>query len=168
MKKAIYPGSFDPVTNGHLEIIKRASLLFDKLIVLISVNPNKTSSFTVDERADLLRRVCYDIPNVQIDSCSGLIVDYFREHECDIIVKGLRAMSDFETEFQMAHVNKHLCPGAETVFLCADSQSTSLSSSMVRQIATFGGDISPFVPDAIKNDIIKRLDITAKKEDNKE
>ncbi|MBQ9484104.1 MAG: pantetheine-phosphate adenylyltransferase [Ruminiclostridium sp.] len=168
MKKAIYPGSFDPVTNGHLEIIKRASLLFDKLIVLISVNPNKTSSFTVDERADLLRRVCYDIPNVQIDSCSGLIVDYFREHECDIIVKGLRAMSDFETEFQMAHVNKHLCPGAETVFLCADSQSTYLSSSMVRQIATFGGDISPFVPDAIKNDIIKRLDITAKKEDNKE
>ena len=168
MKKAIYPGSFDPVTNGHLEIIKRASLLFDKLIVLISVNPNKTSSFTVDERADLLRRVCYDIPNVQIDSCSGLIVDYFREHECDIIVKGLRAMSDFETEFQMAHVNKHLCPGAETVFLCADSQSTYLSSSMVRQIATFGGDISPFVPDAIKNDIIKRLDITTKKEDNKE
>ena len=168
MKKAIYPGSFDPVTNGHLEIIKRASLLFDKLIVLISVNPNKSSSFTVDERADLLRRVCYDIPNVQIDSCSGLIVDYFKEHECDIIVKGLRAMSDFETEFQMAHVNKHLCPGAETVFLCADSQSTYLSSSMVRQIATFGGDISPFVPDAIKNDIIKRLDITAKKEDNKE
>ncbi len=168
MKKAIYPGSFDPVTNGHLEIIKRASLLFDKLIVLISVNPNKTSSFTVDERADFLRRVCYDIPNVQIDSCSGLIVDYFKEHKCDIIVKGLRAMSDFETEFQMAHVNKHLCPGAETVFLCADSQSTYLSSSMVRQIATFGGDISPFVPDAIKNDIIKRLDITAKKEDNKE
>ena len=166
MKKAIYPGSFDPVTNGHLEIIKRAALLFDKLIVLISVNPNKNSNFTVDERADLLRRVCYDIPNVQIDSCSGLIVDYFRDHSCDIIVKGLRAMSDFETEFQMAHVNKHLCPRAETVFLCADSQSTYLSSSMVRQIATFGGDISPFVPNAIKDDIIKRLDITAKKEDN--
>jgi pantetheine-phosphate adenylyltransferase len=166
MKKAIYPGSFDPVTNGHLEIIKRASLLFDQLIVLISVNPNKKSNFTVDERADLLRRVCYDIPNVQIDNCSGLIVDYFRDHNCDIIVKGLRAMSDFETEFQMAHVNKHLCPRAETVFLCADSQSTYLSSSMVRQIATFGGDISPFVPDAIKDDIIKRLDITTKKEDN--
>ncbi len=157
MKKAIYPGSFDPVTNGHLEIIKRASVLFDHLIVLISVNPKKNTNFTVDERADLLRRVCYDIPNVQIDSCSGLIVDYFKEHECDIIVKGLRAMSDFENEFQMAHVNKHLCPRAETVFLCADSQSTYLSSSMVRQIATFGGDISPFVPEAIKDDIIKRL-----------
>lgn len=167
MKKAIYPGSFDPVTNGHLEIIKRASLLFDQLIVLISVNPNKTSNFTVEERADLLRRVCYDIPNVQVDSCSGLIVDYFRDHNCDIIVKGLRAMSDFENEFQMAHVNKHLCPRAETVFLCADSQSTYLSSSMVRQIATFGGDISPFVPDAIKDDIIRRLDITAKKEENR-
>ena len=163
MKKAIYPGSFDPVTNGHLEIIKRASMLFDQVIVLISVNPSKNSSFTVDERADLLRRVCYDIPNVQIDSCSGLIVDYFRDHDCDIIVKGLRAMSDFENEFQMAHVNKHLCPRAETVFLCADSQSTYLSSSMVKQIATFGGDISPFVPDAIKNDIIERLDITGKK-----
>lgn len=167
MKKAIYPGSFDPVTNGHLEIIKRASLLFDHLIVLISVNPNKTSNFTVEERADLLRRVCYDIPNVQVDSCSGLIVDYFRDHNCDIIVKGLRAMSDFENEFQMAHVNEHLCPRAETVFLCADSQSTYLSSSMVRQIATFGGDISPFVPDAIKDDIIRRLDITAKKEENR-
>lgn len=167
MKKAIYPGSFDPVTNGHLEIIKRASLLFDQLIVLISINPKKTTNFTVEERADLLRRVCYDIPNVKIDSCTGLIVDYFKEHDCDIIVKGLRAMSDFENEFQMAHVNKHLCPRAETVFLCADSQSTYLSSSMVRQIATFGGDISPFVPDAIKEDIIKRLDITDKKEDSR-
>ncbi len=165
MKKAIYPGSFDPVTNGHLEIIKRASQMCDQLIVLISVNPNKSSSFTVDERAAFLRKVCYDIPNVQVDSCSGLIVDYFKEHDCDIIIKGLRAMSDFETEFQMAHVNKHLCPRAETVFLCADSQSTYLSSSMVRQIAMFGGDISPFVPESIKDDITKRLLITAAKED---
>ena len=163
MKKAIYPGSFDPVTNGHIEIIRRAS---DMVIVLISVNPNKHSSFTVNERADLLRRVCYDIPNVRIDSCSGLIVDYVKEHDCDVIVKGLRAMSDFENEFQMAHVTKHLCPRAETVFLCADSQSTYLSSSMVKQIATFGGDIAPFVPEAIKTDIIKRLDITGKQEDN--
>ncbi|MBO6301323.1 MAG: pantetheine-phosphate adenylyltransferase [Ruminiclostridium sp.] len=162
MKKAIYPGSFDPVTNGHLEIIKRAATLFDQLVVLISVNPSKTSSFTLEERADLLRRVCYDIPNVRIDSCSGLIVDYFKEHDCDIIVKGLRAMSDFENEFQMAHVNKHLCPRAETVFLCADSQSTYLSSSMVKQIATFGGDISPFVPETIKKDILDRLNITGK------
>ena len=165
MKKAIYPGSFDPVTNGHLEIIKRASQMSDQLIVLISVNPMKNSSFSVEERAAFLRKVCYDIPNVRVDSCSGLIVDYFREHDCDIIIKGLRAMSDFETEFQMAHVNKHLCPKAETVFLCADSQSTYLSSSMVRQIAMFGGDISPFVPESIKDDITKRLLINAAKED---
>ncbi|MCR4780977.1 MAG: pantetheine-phosphate adenylyltransferase [Ruminiclostridium sp.] len=165
MKKAIYPGSFDPVTNGHLEIIKRASQMSDQLIVLISVNPMKKSSFSVEERAAFLRKVCYDIPNVRVDSCSGLIVDYFREHDCDIIIKGLRAMSDFETEFQMAHVNKHLCPKAETVFLCADSQSTYLSSSMVRQIAMFGGDISPFVPESIKDDITKRLLINAAKED---
>ncbi len=165
MKKAIYPGSFDPVTNGHLEIIKRGAMLFDQLIVLISLNPNKQSSFTVDERSAFLRKVCYDIPNVKVDSCSGLIVDYFRDHDCDIIVKGLRAMSDFETEFQMAHVNKHLCPRAETVFLCADSQSTYLSSSMVRQIAMFGGDIAPFVPESIKDDIVKRLDMTKDKEE---
>jgi len=165
MKKAIYPGSFDPVTNGHLEIIKRGAMLFDQLIVLISLNPNKQSSFTVDERSAFLRKVCYDIPNVKVDSCSGLIVDYFRDHDCDIIVKGLRAMSDFETEFQMAHVNKHLCPRAETVFLCADSQSTYLSSSMVRQIAMFGGDIAPFVHESIKDDIVKRLDMTKDKEE---
>lgn len=160
MKKAIYPGSFDPVTNGHIEIIRRAAGLFDKLIVLVSTNPLKKTSFSEEERVAFLRKVCYDIPNVEVDCCRGLLVDYFREKDCDIIVKGLRAMSDFEYEFQMAHVNKHLCPKAETVFLCADSDSTYLSSSMVKQIANFGGDISAFVPEAIEKDIIKRLNIT--------
>ncbi len=157
MRKAIYPGSFDPVTNGHLEIIRRASKLFDKLIVLVSVNATKKPSFTAEERATLLRKVCYDIPNVEIDTFDGLIVDYFDAHDCDIIVKGLRAMSDFESEFQMAHINKHLCEKAETVFLCADSESTYLSSSMVKQIASFGGDINAFVPAPIVDDIKKRL-----------
>lgn len=157
MRKAIYPGSFDPVTNGHLEIIRRASKLFDKLIVLVSVNATKKPSFTAEERATLLRKVCYDIPNVEIDTFDGLIVDYFSAHDCDIIVKGLRAMSDFESEFQMAHINKHLCEKAETVFLCADSESTYLSSSMVKQIAAFGGDINAFVPAPIVDDIKKRL-----------
>lgn len=160
MKKAIYPGSFDPVTNGHIEIIRRAAGLFDKLIVLVSTNPLKKTSFSEEERVAFLRKVCYDIPNVEVDSWEGLLVDYFKEKDCDIIVKGLRAMSDFEYEFQMAHVNKHLCPKAETVFLCADSDSTYLSSSMVKQIANFGGDISAFVPEAIEKDIIKRLNIT--------
>ena len=163
MTKAIYPGSFDPVTNGHLEIIRRAAEMFDKLVVLVSVNPNKKSSFSDTERMNFLRKVCYDIPNVEIDSFDGLIVDYFRQNDCTVIVKGLRAMSDFEYEFQMAHVNKHLCPKAETVFLCADSQSTYLSSSMVKQIATFGGDINAFVPKAIVEDIIERLDTTKQK-----
>ncbi len=163
MTKAIYPGSFDPVTNGHLEIIKRAADMFDKLVVLVSVNPNKKSSFSDVERMNFLRKVCYDIPNVEIDSFDGLIVDYFRRNDCTVIVKGLRAMSDFEYEFQMAHVNKHLCPKAETVFLCADNQSTYLSSSMVKQIAAFGGNISAFVPTAIVDDIMERLDTTKQK-----
>lgn len=163
MTKAIYPGSFDPVTNGHLEIIRRAADMFDKLVVLVSVNPNKKSSFTVEERMNFLRKVCYDIPNVEIDCFDGLIVDYFRKNNCSVIVKGLRAMSDFEYEFQMAHVNKHLCPKAETVFLCADNQSTYLSSSMVKQIAAFGSDISAFVPTAIVDDIMERLDTTKQK-----
>lgn len=163
MTKAIYPGSFDPVTNGHLEIIRRAADMFDKLVVLVSVNPNKKSSFTVEERMNFLRKVCYDIPNVEIDSFDGLIVDYFKKNDCTVIVKGLRAMSDFEYEFQMAHVNKHLCPKAETVFLCADNQSTYLSSSMVKQIAAFGSDISAFVPTAIVDDIMERLDTTKQK-----
>ncbi len=157
MRKAVYPGSFDPVTNGHLEIIRRAAKLFDKLIVLVSVNVSKKTSFTAEERANLLRKVCYDIPNVEIDTFDGLIVDYFAANDCDIIVKGLRAMSDFEYEFQMAHINKHLYEKAETVFLCADSESTYLSSSMVKQIASFGGDISAFVPATIVEDIQKRL-----------
>ncbi len=157
LRKAVYPGSFDPVTNGHLEIIRRAAKLFDKLIVLVSFNAGKTASFSPDERATLLRKVCYDIPNVEIDTFDGLLVDYFEQNDCDIIVKGLRAMSDFEYEFQMAHINKHLCEKAETVFLCADSQSTYLSSSMVKQIASLGGDINAFVPAAIVDDIKKRL-----------
>ncbi len=157
MKKALYPGSFDPVTNGHLEIIRRAAKLFDKLVVLVSTNAVKKANFTQEERVTFLRKVCYDIPNVEIDCFDGLLIEYFEKNDCDIIVKGLRAMSDFENEFQMAHINKHLCDRAETVFLCADSQSTYLSSSMVKQIASFGGDIGAFVPAAIVQDIMNRL-----------
>lgn len=157
IRKAIYPGSFDPVTNGHLEIIRRAAKLFDKLIVLVSVNATKNPCFSSEERATLLRKVCYDIPNVEVDTFDGLIADYFEQHECDVIVKGLRAVSDFESEFQMAHINKQLNGKAETIFLSADNGSTYLSSSMVRQIASFGGDISQFVPNAIVEDIKKRF-----------
>ncbi len=157
IKTAIYPGSFDPVTYGHLEIIKRAANLFDYLIVLVSVNPLKPSSFTLEERMDFLKRATVGIDNVEIAYSDGLLVDYFKKRNADVIVKGLRAMSDFEYEFQMALVNKDLCHKAETVFLSADAASTFLSSSMVKQIAMFGGDISAFVPYCILEDIKSRL-----------
>lgn len=157
MKRAIYPGSFDPVTNGHLEIIKRAANLFDELIVLASTNPNKRTVFDLNQRATMLAIVCKDIPNVKVEGYSGLIVDYFKDHECDVIVKGLRAVTDFEAEFQMAHINKNLYSKAETMFLCADNETTYLSSSMVKQIASFGGDIRSYVPECIRKFVEKRL-----------
>jgi len=166
MKTAIYPGSFDPVTYGHTDIINRAAKLFDKVIVLVSVNAAKPSCFfTVEERLDFLRRSLSgtisagNAPNIEIDSFDGLLIDYFTKRKADVIVKGLRAMSDFEAEFQMALINKDLCHKAETVFLAADVAGTFLSSSMVKQIAMFGGDISAFVPGVILNDIKTKLEI---------
>lgn len=158
MKIAIYPGSFDPVTYGHLDIITRASKLFDKLIILISVNPLKPSSFSVEERKIFLEKSTADLENVEIDNYDGLLIHYFTDRKADVIVKGLRAMSDFEYEFQMALANKKMCYKAETIFLTAKSESTYLSSSMVKQIAMFGGDISDFVPECILGEIQKRLD----------
>lgn len=159
MKLAIYPGSFDPVTYGHLEIISRASKLFDKLVVLVSVNPSKPSAFSIEERKQLLEEVvkAEGLTNVEIDSHEGLLIDYFNKRNADVIVKGLRALSDFEYEFQMAQANRKLCYKAETIFLTAKSENTYLSSSMVKQIATFGGDVSDFVPECILDRITTRL-----------
>lgn len=163
MRTAIYPGSFDPVTCGHLDIIKRAARLFDNLIVLVSINPTKTSCFNPKERVDFIKRVTANIPNIEVDSYDGLLIDYFNMRKADVIVKGLRAMSDFEYEFQMALVNKDLCYNAETIFLCADAVGTFLSSSMVKQIALFDGDISSYVPLEIEKDIIKGVKRLGKK-----
>lgn len=159
MKLAIYPGSFDPVTFGHMEIILRASKLFDKLIVLVSVNPLKPCSFTIEERKELLLETVEHegLTNVEVDSYDGLLIDYFNERNADVIVKGLRAISDFEYEFQMAQANRRLCYKAETIFLTSKSEYTYLSSSMVKQIAMFGGDISDFVPEYILDKIVARL-----------
>ena len=159
MKLAIYPGSFDPVTYGHLEIISRASRLFDKLVVLVSVNPSKPSAFSIEERKQLLEEVvkAEGLTNVEIDSHEGLLIDYFNKRNADVIVKGLRALSDFEYEFQMAQANRKLCYKAETIFLTAKSENTYLSSSMVKQIAMFGGDVSDFVPECILDRITQRL-----------
>lgn len=158
MKTAIYPGSFDPVTNGHLDIIKRASTMFDKLIAVVLINPLKNYSFSIPERVALLTKACEGIPNVEIDSFDGLLADYFNKRpEIDVIVKGLRATSDFEYEFQMAHTNKDLNPRAETVFIPAGATTTFISSSMVKQVAMFGGDLSKYVPTVIHEEISAKL-----------
>lgn len=157
MSLAICPGSFDPVTFGHLDIIKRASVLFDEVTVLVVINPDKRSSFTVEERCDMIRTAVKGMPSVKVDSYDGLLADYVRLKGAAAIVKGLRAMSDFEYEFQMALTNKKLIPYAETVFLTTSSDNMYLSSSLVRQIASFGGDISGFVPRSLVKPILRRL-----------
>ncbi|MBQ6931312.1 MAG: pantetheine-phosphate adenylyltransferase [Clostridia bacterium] len=158
MKIAVCPGSFDPITNGHLEIIRRASRMFDKVIVVVMSNYfKKTGAFTPDERVDLIKRVTGDIQNVEVDFSYGLLADYAREKNAIAIVKGLRAVSDFDTEFQQALANKKLNPEVETVFFTASGENMYLSSSVVKQICEFGGDISEFVPPEIRDDIEKRL-----------
>ncbi len=153
----ICPGSFDPVTLGHIDIIKRASKMFDKVIVAVLVNMSKTPSFTIDERIAFLEKVVGDIENVEIVGFSGLLADYAKERGAKAVVKGLRAMSDFEYEFQMALTNKKLNPELDTVFLTSDSQYMYLSSSMVKQVASLGGDISFFVPAEIHAQVYERL-----------
>lgn len=158
MKTAICPGSFDPVTIGHVDIIHRAAKLFDKVIVVVMCNYHKpTSYFTAAERADLLRRSLTDIDNVEIDTYSGLLAEYAQSRKACAIVKGLRAVSDFENEFQQALTNKKLNPELETVFVTANAENMYLSSSVVKQVCEFGGDIREFVPDAVCDDIIKRI-----------
>ncbi|WP_455124759.1 pantetheine-phosphate adenylyltransferase [Ruminococcus sp.] len=155
---AVCPGSFDPVTIGHLDIITRASKLFDRVIVLVSKNIMKTNeSFTPQERKDMILCVTKHLSNVQVDISDGLLADYVKDAGAIAIVKGLRAVSDFEYEFQMALANRKLYAGAETVFLTTTAENMYLSSSVVKQIATFGGDISHFVPSEILELIEKRL-----------
>lgn len=157
MRIAVCPGSFDPVTFGHMDIFRRASKLFDKVIVLVSVNAVKNPSFTVVERVQLINKVVGGLDNVVVDIWDGLLADYVKQVGACAIIKGLRAVSDFEYEFQMALANKILYDGAETVFLTTSAENMYLSSSVVKQIAAFGGDISHFVPESILNDITERL-----------
>lgn len=148
--KVIYPGSFDPVTNGHLDIIKRASRLFDEVVVAVLVNKEKKSLFSMEERIEMLEKLLYDYSNVRVDKFSGLLVDYTKEHDIVATIRGLRALSDYESELQMAHLNIELSYGnLETLFLTATPSVSFVSSSAVREIAQFGGDISSFVPSEI-------------------
>ena len=148
MRRAVCPGSFDPVTNGHVDVINRAAALYDELVVAVLVNPGKAGLFTVDERMELLRDAVADLPNVTVDSFQGLLVDYCRDRGIPVIVKGLRAVSDFEYELQMAQMNRELA-GIETLFVPTAPQVGHLSSSLVKQIAQFGGDVSSLVPKAV-------------------
>ena len=149
MRRAVCPGSFDPVTNGHVDVITRAAALYDELVVAVLVNPGKAGLFSVDERMALLREAVADVPNVTVDSFQGLLVDYCRSNDIPVIVKGLRAVSDFEYELQMAQMNRELA-GVETLFVPTAPQVGHLSSSLVKQIATFGGDVSGLVPKAVQ------------------
>ena len=157
MKTVIYPGSFDPITNGHLDIISRAAKNYDKVIVAILKNSAKTPAFTVEEKADMIRRATTHLPNVEIDSFDGLLVDYVEKKNSRVIIKGLRAVSDFEYEFQMALANKKINPDIETLFMMTDVQYAYLSSSIVREMASLGASLSGLVPDCIADDIVKKL-----------
>lgn len=157
MRTAICPGSFDPVTLGHMDIINRARKIFDHTIVAVLINPEKHTAFTVEERIDLLRRCTEGMDDVEVVGFDGLLADYAKIRDAVAIVKGLRAMSDFEYEFQMTLFNKKLNEDLETVFLTTTAENMFLSSSGVKQVASFGGDISHFVPECILDDIEQRL-----------
>ena len=157
MKIAIYPGSFDPVTSGHLNIIRRGASIFDKLIVCVMVNAGKNPMFTLDERVELIRRVTADIPNVEVDCSSELLAEYAKRRGSCVIIKGLRAGSDFENEFQMALINKKINPELDTMFLTAESQYMYLSSSMVKELGSYGVDLTDFLPEEIISDFQKKL-----------
>ena len=157
MRIAVCPGSFDPVTFGHIDIFNRASRLFDKVIILVSINAAKHPSFTIIERVNFINKVVDNLDNVVVDIWDGLLADYVKQVGACAIIKGLRAVSDFEYEFQMALANKMLYDEAETVFLTTSAENMYLSSSVVKQIASFGGDISHFVPECILKDIQDRL-----------
>ena len=171
MKKniAVCPGSFDPVTEGHTDVISRACSLFDEVVVLVSQNSGKCALFTSDERVKMLEQSLKDYDNVRVESFDGLLADYTKKIGAAVIVKGLRAMSDFEYEFQMALTNKRLNPATETVFLTTKAENMYLSSSMVKQVASMGGDISPFVPPVILKTVTERIkkSVETRKEEKK-
>ncbi len=146
---AMYPGTFDPVTNGHLDLVRRAAKLFDRVVVAVAASPNKTPMFTLEERITMARTALADAPNITVDGYGGLTVDYVRQHGLRVIIRGLRAVSDFEYEFQLATMNRHLRSEVETIFLTPAEEYTFVSSTFVREIGVLGGDISPFVPPAV-------------------
>ena len=159
MKIAIYPGSFDPITNGHLNIIRRAANIFDRLIVCVMVNAGKNPMFSQEERVDLIRKVTSDIPNVEVDCSNELLAEYAKRKGSCVIVKGLRAGSDFENEFQMAMINRKINSNLDTMFLTAEHQYMYMSSSMVKELGHYGVELSDFLPDVIIPEFQERIKI---------
>lgn len=157
MRIAIYPGSFDPITNGHLDIIKRGAKSFDKIIVGVLINVDKKGLFPIDKRVELIKKATEDLSNVEVVSFNGLVVDFAKKYNAKVILKGLRAVSDFEYELQMALMNKKLDSEVETLFMMTSIQYSYLSSSSVKQVGKFGGDISGLVPDVILDEVTEKL-----------
>ncbi len=166
MKTAIYPGSFDPITLGHLNIIKRAARCFDKLIVCVMVNSQKNGLFTPEERVELIRKVVSELPNVEVDASSVLLAEYARQRRARVIVKGLRAVSDFESEVQMAVVNRKLNPNVDTMFLPSNEKYTYLSSTVVKEMVRYGVELSDFIPREIIEDVKRKAVQKQRPEEN--
>jgi pantetheine-phosphate adenylyltransferase len=158
MRTAIYPGSFDPIHNGHLDVIGRASKLCGRVVVAVAVNHAKTGLFSMEERVDLIRAASADIPGVEVKSFEGLLVDFVREERADAVIRGLRAVSDFEYEFQMALMNRSLDENFETIFLMPSQKNIYLSSRIVKEVATLGGEIDRFVPEVVKAALKVKVD----------
>lgn len=157
MKIAIYPGTFDPVTNGHLDILQRAASVFGEVYIAVAHNLHKNPLFTIDERIEMVKRCTSQYSNVKIDQFNGLAVEYARQVGASVIIRGLRAISDFDYEFQMALMNRHMNDNIDTVFFMPHEDYTYLSSSTVREIVRFGGDVAEFVPEYVKNELIRKL-----------
>ena len=155
-RSAIYPGTFDPITNGHKDLVHRAAGIFERVLVAVAANQGKTPMFTLEERVDMARRVLADIPNVEVAGYNGLTVDLMRERGIKVVVRGLRAVSDFEFEFQLANMQRHLLRDIETVFLTPKEQFTFISSTLIREIATYGGDASEFVDPIVVAELRKK------------
>ncbi|MGH8136756.1 MAG: pantetheine-phosphate adenylyltransferase [Steroidobacteraceae bacterium] len=155
-RNAMYPGTFDPITNGHHDLVRRAASIFDRVYVAIAANPNKAPMFPMDARVDLARRVLHDLPNVEVVGYAGLTIDFARKHNVTIVVRGLRAVSDFEFEFQLANMSRHLAREIETVFLTPQEQFTFISSTLVREIAVLGGDVGEFVHPIVEAELKKQ------------
>jgi pantetheine-phosphate adenylyltransferase len=155
-RNAIYPGTFDPITNGHHDLVRRAASIFDRVVVAIAANPNKTPMFPLEMRVDLARRVLADLANVEVVGYTGLTVDFARKHQLSVVVRGLRAVSDFEFEFQLANMSRHLDRDIETVFLTPQEQFTFISSSLIREIAVLGGETREFVHPIVAAELKKQ------------